>query len=104
MSQKTSSPFALASFPVQVSYPVVLLIAICSLHSGAAAADKPNIVLLLADDLGYADVGCYGCPDIRTPHIDGLAKQGLRLTNFYSNGPECSPTRTALLTGRYQQR
>jgi arylsulfatase A len=72
--------------------------------NSSAVAEKPNIVLLLADDLGYGDIGCYGCPDIRTPHIDSLAKKGLRLTNFYSNGPECSPTRTALLTGRYQQR
>lgn len=70
----------------------------------ASAADRPNVLLLLADDLGYGDLGCYACPDIKTPHIDSLAKQGLRLTNFYSNGPECSPTRTALMTGRYQQR
>jgi N-acetylgalactosamine-6-sulfatase len=61
-------------------------------------------VLLLADDMGYGDLGCYGCPDIRTPHIDSLAKQGLRLTSYCANGPECTPTRTALMTGRYQQR
>jgi N-acetylgalactosamine-6-sulfatase len=54
--------------------------------------------------MGYGDLGCYGCSDIRTPRLDALAKQGVRLTHFYSNGPECSPTRTALLTGRYQQR
>lgn len=65
---------------------------------------KINIVFILADDLGYADLGCYGCPDIKTPNIDRLAKQGVRLRNFYSNGPECTPTRTALMTGRYQQR
>jgi N-acetylgalactosamine-6-sulfatase len=65
---------------------------------------KPNVVLILADDMGYGDLACYGCPDIRTPHIDLIARQGMRLTNFYSNGPECSPTRTGLLTGRYQQR
>jgi arylsulfatase A-like enzyme len=72
----------------------------------AAAADqaKPNIVLILADDMGYGDLGCYGCPDIHTPQIDSLAKQGVRLTSFYSNGPECTPTRTGLLSGRYQQR
>jgi N-acetylgalactosamine-6-sulfatase len=61
-------------------------------------------VLIVADNLGHGDLSCYGCPDITTPHIDKLAKEGVRLTNFYSNGPECSPTRTALLTGRYQQR
>jgi arylsulfatase A len=65
---------------------------------------QPNVVLLLADDMGYGDLGCYGCPDIKTPHIDSLAKQGVRLTSFYSNGPECTPTRTGLMTGRYQQR
>lgn len=65
---------------------------------------RPNIVLILADDLGYGDVGCYGCEDTRTPNIDRIAAEGVRFTSFYSNGPECSPTRTALLTGRYQQR
>lgn len=68
------------------------------------AADRPNIVLILADDMGYGDLGCFGCPDIRTPNIDLLAKQGVRLTSFYANGPECTPTRTGLMTGRYQQR
>lgn len=65
---------------------------------------RPNIVVLLADDLGYGDLGCYGCKDIRTPVLDQLAARGVRLTSFYANGPECTPTRAALLTGRYQQR
>lgn len=65
---------------------------------------QPNVILILADDLGWADLGCYGHPVARTPHIDRLAKQGARFTQHYANGPECSPTRTALLTGRYQQR
>jgi arylsulfatase A-like enzyme len=72
----------------------------------AAAGDlptRPNIVFLLADDLGYGDLGCYG-GTAPTPHVDRLAGEGVRFTAFYSNGPECSPTRTALLTGRYQQR
>ena len=68
------------------------------------AAERPNIVLILADDMGYGDLGCYGHPVAKTPNIDQLAKQGVRFTQHYSNGPECSPTRTALLTGRYQQR
>lgn len=71
---------------------------------GLQASRKPNIILILADDLGFGDVGCYGCPDIKTPAIDGLAAEGVRFTSFYSNAPECTPTRTALLTGRYQQR
>jgi N-acetylgalactosamine-6-sulfatase len=54
--------------------------------------------------MGYGDLGCYGCPDIRTPVIDRLASQGVRFTNFYSNAPECTPMRAALMTGRYQQR
>lgn len=68
------------------------------------AMERPNVVLLLADDLGYGDLGCYGCRDIRTSHLDGLARAGVRLTQFYANGPECTPTRAALLSGRYPQR
>jgi arylsulfatase A-like enzyme len=75
-----------------------------SLGVGAEPARKPNVVLILTDDMGYADLGCYGCKDIRTPHIDKLAAQGVRLTDFYSNGPVCTPTRAALMTGRWQQR
>ena len=71
--------------------------------AGAAAA-RPNIVLILADDMGWGDVGMNGCPDAATPHIDSIARQGVRLTQFYANAPECTPTRCALLTGRYQHR
>ncbi|MCX6899897.1 MAG: sulfatase-like hydrolase/transferase [Verrucomicrobia bacterium] len=70
----------------------------------AQPSPKPNIVFILADDLGYGDLGCYGAKDIHTPRLDRLAREGVRFTQFYSNGPECSPTRTAFLTGRYQQR
>lgn len=65
---------------------------------------RPNFVFVLADDMGSADLSCYGCPDIRTPNIDSLARRGVRFTRAYANAPECSPTRTALMTGRYQQR
>lgn len=67
-------------------------------------SSQPNIILILADDLGYGDLKCYGASDMNTPNIDRLAAQGVRFTNFYSNGGECTPTRAALLTGRYQQR
>jgi arylsulfatase A-like enzyme len=66
-------------------------------------APRPNIVLLLADDLGYRDLGCYGVADIRTPVIDWLAARGVRFTQFYAS-TQCTPTRAALLTGRYEQR
>lgn len=72
--------------------------------SNAHAASKPNIVLIVADDLGYGDLSSYGAPDIHSPVIDKIAKKGVKFTNFYSNAPECTPTRTALLTGRYQHR
>ena len=65
---------------------------------------RPNVVFIMADDLGYGDLGCYGCPDIQTPELDRLAQQGVRLTDFYANAPICSPTRYAFLTGRYQHR
>lgn len=65
---------------------------------------RPNIVFILADDLGYADLSCYGRRDYQTPAIDGLATGGMLLTQGYSNSPVCSPTRVALITGRYHQR
>jgi N-acetylgalactosamine-6-sulfatase len=69
-----------------------------------AAPRRPNVVIILADDMGFGDVSMHGCPDIKTPHIDSIARQGVRFTQFYDNAPECSPTRCSLLTGRYQQR
>src|SRR5437868_6937121 len=64
----------------------------------------PNIVLFLADDLGYQDLGCYGNQIIRTPHIDLLARAGMRFTDFYVSWPACTPSRSSILTGRYPQR
>lgn len=68
------------------------------------APPRPNIIFIMADDLGYADLGCYGARSIKTPNLDRLAAQGLRLTDGYSNSPVCSATRTGLVTGRYQYR
>src|SRR3954463_6223810 len=74
-------------------------------RTGAAPPAKPpNIVFILADDLGYADVACYGRPDIRTPNIDHLAATGVRFLQGYANSAVCSATRVALITGRYQYR
>jgi N-acetylgalactosamine-6-sulfatase len=67
-------------------------------------AKKPNIIFILADDMGYGDVACYGRQDIRTPAIDRLAREGVRFTQSYASAPECTPTRAAFLTGRYPQR
>ena len=69
-----------------------------------ASESRPNIVLIMADDLGYGDLGCYGSKLNQTPHIDSLAAGGVRFTDFHSSGPMCTPTRAATLTGRYQQR
>ena len=71
---------------------------------GKPVRTPPNIVFIMADDLGYADVACYGRPDLRTPNIDGLAARGVRFLQAYANSAVCSATRTALITGRYQDR
>ncbi len=71
---------------------------------GESGQAPPNIVFILADDLGYADVACYGRPDLRTPNIDRLALRGTRFLQAYANSAVCSATRTALITGRYQDR
>jgi arylsulfatase A len=70
----------------------------------APAPARPNIVFIVVDDLGYHDLGCYGSTRHQTPHIDRLAQEGIRFTDFHTNGPVCSPTRAAILTGQYQQR
>ncbi|MBQ16835.1 MAG: N-acetylgalactosamine-6-sulfate sulfatase [Planctomycetaceae bacterium] len=68
------------------------------------AAGRPNLVVIMADDMGYGDASCYGNTAFRTPQLDRLAAEGLRFTDFHSSGAVCSPTRAGLLTGRYQQR
>jgi len=69
-----------------------------------AQAKKPNFIIFLADDLGYGDVGCFGSKDVPTPHIDSIARNGVKCTSAYVSAAVCSPSRAALMTGRYQQR
>lgn len=72
--------------------------------AGAGVPSKPNILVIVADDMGYADCGVQGCTDVATPNIDSLAKNGVRFTNGYVSGCVCSPSRAGVVTGRYQQR
>ena len=81
----------------------VLMVGASAFQAQAPSAGRPNVVLIITDDVGYGDIGSYGAPDVRTPHIDSLARDGTRLTDFYAS-PVCTPTRAALVTGRYQQR
>src|SRR5213083_2670601 len=71
---------------------------------GQARQAPPNIVYIMADDLGYADVACYGRPDVKTPNIDRIAARGVRFLQGYANSAVCTATRVALITGRYQYR
>ncbi|ODA34209.1 sulfatase family protein [Planctopirus hydrillae] len=89
-------------FTSATSRLTLFLWSFCVLCGASFAADssKPNIVVIFADDLGYGDLGCYGSPTIRTPHLDQMAAEGLRFTDFYSAAEVCTPSRAALLTGR----
>jgi arylsulfatase A-like enzyme len=72
-------------------------------QSQAASGRRPNVIVIMTDDVGYGDFGAFGAPDIKTPNIDSLARDGVKLTDFYA-APSCSPTRASFITGRYQQR
>lgn len=90
-------------------YPLVLALSLCLVHTLALmnstfAADQPNVVIIFCDDLGYGDLGCYGSTKNRTPNIDRLAENGIRLTDFYSSSPVCTPSRSSLMTGCYPRR
>lgn len=82
----------------------LLVLASAVVARAESKTTSPNILLIVSDDQGYADVGFQGCKDIPTPHLDRLAREGIRCTSGYVTHPFCSPTRAALMTGRYQQR
>jgi len=84
-------------------FATCLLVVSAVLHA-APAKEKPNIVFILADDLGWADLGCYGSTFYETPNLDRMAKKGMRFTNAYAASPVCSPTRASILTGKYPAR
>ena len=83
---------------------IVLLLCLAAGSSAFGATEKPNILFIVADDMGYGDCGVQGCKDVPTPSIDAIANGGVRFTNGYVSGSVCSPSRAALMTGRYQQR
>ena len=93
------SPSIMKSTIRQFSLCIIL-----SCHAFAAADDKPNIVYIISDDVGYGDLGCYGATEVKTPHLDQLASGGRRFTDAHSTATVCTPTRYALLTGRYAWR
>jgi arylsulfatase A-like enzyme len=81
-----------------------LIATVASATANAAAADRPNILLIVSDDQGWPDLGCLGHKPIKTPHLDRLAAEGVRLTNFYVTWPACTPSRGSILTGRHPLR
>ena len=78
---------------------ILLLVSSLLVSHKQVAAERPNIIIMMADDMGFSDIGCYGS-EIRTPNLDGLAAGGVRLTQFYNTG-RCCPTRASLLSGLY---
>lgn len=82
----------------------VVVVLAFTIHEGAATARKPNIILIVSDDQGYGDLGSFGSDEVKTPHLDRLAAEGVRGTSFYVTWPACTPSRGSILTGRYPQR
>ncbi|MFA7003468.1 MAG: sulfatase-like hydrolase/transferase, partial [Verrucomicrobiia bacterium] len=78
----------------------VAVLLVVSVAVARAAGERPNIIVILADDMGYGDLACYGHPSIRTPNLDRMVAQGMRFTDFYVAAEVCTPSRAALMTGR----
>src|SRR5919112_394179 len=83
---------------------IALVVLMMQVAAPAQEGRPPNIVYIVADDLGYGDLACYGHPTIRTPNLDRMAREGMRFTDFYSASSVCTPSRAAMLTGRYAAR
>ena len=84
-----------------IALSIAMILSVPVMPIPAHAAERPNVIVILADDLGYGDLGCYGHPKFNTPHLDQMAAEGARLTQFNTPMAFCAPTRAALLTGRY---
>ena len=80
-------------------FPLLMLVSLCS-----AGQNRPNIIYIMADDMGYADLACYGRKDYQTPNLDKLASEGIKFTQAYSGAALCTPTRASFMTGRYPAR
>ncbi len=101
------SPLSLKRISLNATKPLLFclcIIAVISTMPKTSAQRQPNIIFIYADDLGYGDLSCFGAQAIKTPNLDRMAAEGLRLTNFYSVAPVCTPSRAALMTGRYAAR
>ncbi len=103
-NEEHNMPMHFGRIPAIATVALATTLAAALTPTFARADERPNFVIILADDLGYGDLACYGNAINRTPHLDRMAAEGLRFTDFHSNGPMCSATRAALLTGLYQHR
>jgi len=108
-TSKTTLPPLFTNINMKFLPALPFLLLVCSMQVALLASaygkkENLNVIVIFTDDQGYQDLGCFGSPDIKTPRIDKMAKEGMRLTSFYSANPVCSASRAALLTGCYPKR